>query len=113
MATTIAAKRKPRKPSVLKRIRLTARRTAVNRARKGHLRAQVKRFRQALESGDAGRAKLLLGETLSILDRSAQAGILHPNTAARTKSRLVVRYNALAVQPKADAPRAQKPSATA
>lgn len=103
MATTITAKRKRRKPSVLKRIRQTARRAEFNRARKGHLRTQVKRFRQALESGDAGRAKMLLNETLSILDRSAQAGILHPNTAARTKSRLVVRYNALAAQSSASA----------
>jgi len=103
MATTITPKRKRKKPSVLKRIRQTARRTEVNRSRKGHLRAQVKRFRQALESGDAGRAKVLLNETLSILDRSAQAGILHPNTAARTKSRLVVRYNALAGKPSATA----------
>lgn len=103
MATTITAKRKRRKPSVLKRIRQTARRTEFNRARKGHLRTQVKRFRQALESGDAGRARTLLNETLSILDRSAQAGILHPNTAARTKSRLVVRYNALAAKPSASA----------
>jgi small subunit ribosomal protein S20 len=101
MATTIAPKRKRKKPSVLKRIRQTERRTTFNRARKGHLRAQVKRFRQALASGDAARAKALLGETLSILDRSAQAGILHPNTAARTKSRLVVRYNALAAKPSA------------
>lgn len=98
MATTITPKRKRKKPSVLKRIRLAARRTEVNRARKGHLRAQVKRFRQALAAGDAGRAKALLNETLSILDRSAQAGILHGNTAARTKSRLVVRYNALAAK---------------
>jgi len=101
MATTIAPKRKRRKPSVLKRIRQTARRTEFNRARKGHLRAQVKRFRLALESGDAARARTLLTETLSILDRSAQAGILHPNTAARTKSRLVVRFNALAAKPSA------------
>ena len=96
MATTISPKRKRRKPSVLKRIRQTERRTAVSRIRKGRLRAQVKRFAQAVASGDLAHAKGLLSDTLALLDRSAQLGILHRNAAARTKSRLTLRYNALA-----------------
>lgn len=103
MATTISPKRKRRKPSVLKRIRETERRTAVNRIRKGRMRAQVKRFRQAVASGDLAQAKGLLSDTLAVLDRSAQLGILHRNAAARTKSRLWQRYNALAEKQPASA----------
>jgi small subunit ribosomal protein S20 len=95
MATTIQPKRKGKKKSVLKRIRQTERRTAINRIRAGGVRTQVKRFRQALAAGDAGKARELLRPTLSLLDRSAQKGVLHPNTAARTKSRLLLGYNAL------------------
>jgi small subunit ribosomal protein S20 len=87
--------RKRKKKSVLKRIRQTERRTAINRIRKGGLRAQVKRLRQAVAAGDLAQARELLPPTLSILDRSAHNGVLHPNTAARTKSRLLLRYNAL------------------
>lgn len=95
MATSLSPKHKRKKKSVLKRIRQTERRTAINRIRKGGLRAQVKRFRQAVAAGDLKQASELLRPTLSILDRSAQKGVLHPNNAARTKSRLLLRYNAL------------------
>lgn len=96
MATTVAPKRKPRKKSVLKAIRQTRRRTGVNRANRGHLRTQVKEFRRALDAGNLAEARALLRATLSVLDRSIRKRILHPNTAARTKSRLMVRFNALA-----------------
>lgn len=95
MATATAPKRKKRKKSVLKRIRQTERRTAINRIRTGGVRTQVKRFRQALAAGDVGKARELLHPTLSVLDRSARKGVLHANTAARTKSRLLLGYNAL------------------
>jgi len=95
MATTTAPKRGARKKSVLKRIRLTERRTVINRKRKGSLRAQVKRFRRAMASGDLAQARELLKPTLSVLDRAARKGVLHGNTAARTKSRLLRRYHLL------------------
>ena len=99
MATAAAAaKRKRRSKSVLKRVRQTARRTAINRAGKSHLRTQVKRFRQALVAGNLAQARELLQPTLTLLDRSIRKKILHPNTAARTKSRLMLRYNSLAKQ---------------
>ena len=93
-----AAKRKRRSKSVLKRIRQTAHRAAINRAGKSHLRTQVKRFRQALQAGNLAQARELLQPTFTLLDRSIRKGILHANTAARTKSRLVLRYNSLAKQ---------------
>ena len=98
MATTISPRRKRKKPSILKRIRETARRTQTNRIRKGRLRVQVKSFRRALASGDLEQARTLLRPTLSILDRCAHLGILHGNSAARTKSRLLVSFNALAAK---------------
>lgn len=98
MATPLAPRRKKKKKSVVKAIRQTERRTAVNRANKSRLRTQVKKFRLALDAGNLGEARGLLSPTLSLIDRSIQKGIIHPNTAARTKSRLMLRYNLLAKQ---------------
>lgn len=98
MATTISPKRKRQNKSVLKRIRQTEHRTAINRANKSHLRTQVKKFRQAVAASNLAQARELLRSTLSLIDRSIHKGILHPNTAARTKSRLALRYNLLAQQ---------------
>lgn len=58
----------------------------------------MKKFRRAVAAGDLAQARELLRPTLSVIDRSIQKGILHPNTADRTKSRLVLRYNELAQQ---------------
>jgi len=105
MATTISPRRKKKKKSVLKRIRQTERRTAINRANKSRLRTQVKWFRQALAAGNLERARELLRPTISLIDRSIHKGVLHANAAARTKSRLLGRYNALVKQqPTAAAP---------
>lgn len=98
MATTVTAKRKRKKKSVLKAIRQTGRRSAINRANKSHLRTQVKKFRQAVAEGNLATARELLRPTMSLLDRSIRKGILHANTAARAKSRLMLRYNALATR---------------
>lgn len=103
MATTISPKRKRRNKSVLKRIRQTEHRAAINRANKSHLRTQVKKYRQALAAGNLAQARELLRSTLSNIDRSLHKGILHPNTAARTKSRLMRRFNLLTQPPKAAA----------
>ena len=93
MATATAPKRKKRKKSVLKRIRQAERRSEVNRSNRSRLRTQIKKFRRALASGNAAEAQQLLGATVSLIDRSVGKGVLHANTAARTKSRLVRRYN--------------------
>lgn len=103
MATTISPKRKRRNKSVLKRIRQTEHRAAVNRANRSRLRTQVKKFRQAVATGDVAQARELLHSTLSSIDRSLHKGVLHPNTAARTKSRLVRRFHLLAQPQKASA----------
>ena len=98
MATATAPKRKKRKASVLKRIRQTERRTEVNRANRSRLRTQIRKFRRALQSGNAAAAREALGATVSLIDRSASKGVIHANMAARTKSRLLRRYNQLAGQ---------------
>jgi small subunit ribosomal protein S20 len=96
MAQGAAKKVKPRKKSVLKRIRQTRRRTVVNRANKTQVKTAIKRLRAALAAGDASAAGELLRPTMSAIDRAIQKGVLQENTANRYKSRLTIAYNGLA-----------------
>jgi small subunit ribosomal protein S20 len=83
--------------SALKRVRQTARRTAVNRMRKTRLRHQIRAIRKLLGNKDANGAQAAMPATFSIVDRSAKWGIIKKNTAARYKSRLVKRLRNLTV----------------
>ena len=81
--------------SALKRIKQTEVRTERNRAHTTKLRHQVRKLRIALDSKDKAAAQPLLQPTLALLDHSVSKGVLHANTAARTRSRLTVRFNTL------------------
>ena len=81
--------------SSLKRMRQEARRTEVNRQNKARLRHQIRDMRRAVTSKDGKGAEALLPKTFSIIDRSAKLGIIKKNTAARYKSKLHLRLNAL------------------
>ncbi len=87
--------------SALKRVRITERRTAVNRMRKTRLRHQVRTMRRLLDQKDITGAEKALPETFSLVDRAAKWGIIKKNTASRYKSRLHVRLKALAAAPAA------------
>ena len=82
--------------SSLKRVRMTKRKTEVNRLRKTRLRHQVRAMRRLLEHKDPNGAQSILGKTFSLIDRSAKWGIIKKNTAARYKSRITLRLKKLA-----------------
>lgn len=75
-------------PSAEKRHRQSIVRRDRNRSRISRLRSQIKKVRLAVEAGDKATAEQLLPETLGLIDRTAQKGAIHPNAAARRKSRL-------------------------
>jgi small subunit ribosomal protein S20 len=79
--------------SAEKRIRQTERRNEVNRRNRARLRTQIKALRAAIAAGDRQQAQAALNETVSLIDKSIQKGVLHHNAAARYKSRLTVRVN--------------------
>lgn len=81
--------------SALKRVRQEERRTVVNRRTRTRLRHQIRAMRRALTSKDGDAATKLLPATFSVIDRSAKAGVIKKNTAARYKSRLHVRVKTL------------------
>lgn len=79
--------------SAEKRIRQTEKRNEVNRRNRARLRTQVKALRAAIDAGDQQQAQAALNETVSLIDKSIQKGVLHRNAASRYKSRLTVRVN--------------------
>jgi small subunit ribosomal protein S20 len=82
--------------SALKRVRITKRRTLINRLRKTKLRHQIRAMRRLIDSKDANAAQALMPKTFSLVDRAAKWGIIKKNTAARYKSRLTHRVKAIA-----------------
>lgn len=81
--------------SAKKRIRQTARRTAVNRARVSRIRTFTKQVELAIASGDKEAAQAALKAAQPELHRGVSKGVMHRNTVARKLSRLSGRINAL------------------
>ncbi len=78
-----------------KRARQALKRRDRNRDHVSTMRTAVKRLRKAVAAGDAKTAQDLLGNTVKVVDSTAQKGVIHRNAAARTKSRLTKAVNAL------------------
>src|SRR5580698_6967024 len=95
MAQGAAVKHKKKTKSVLKNIRQTERRTAVNRMNRTRVRTAMRRMRAALTAKDAAGAEKLAPDTFSELDKAIQKKTLTENTANRYKSRLILALNAL------------------
>ena len=81
--------------SSLKRARQTETKTAVNRANRTKFRSSLRQLREALATGDKKNIATIFSQTVSVLDKSVQKGVLHKNTASRYKSRLNARVKAV------------------
>jgi small subunit ribosomal protein S20 len=87
--------------SSLKRARQTETKTTANRANKSKLRSTLRTLREAIVEGNKKTIAATYSETVSILDKSVQKGVLHKNTASRYKARLNARVKALVAPSKA------------
>jgi len=76
-------------------MRQSVKRRARNRQNLSKLKSQIKRLRALIGQGNAAEARKLLSETVGEIDRAAKKGVVHDNAAARYKSRLSRRVNAL------------------
>lgn len=79
-------------------MRQSLKRRARNRSNTSLLKTQVKKLRAAIASGDAAEAQKLLPATVGGIDKAAKKGVIHDNAAARHKSRLTRKVNALAAR---------------
>jgi small subunit ribosomal protein S20 len=82
--------------SALKQMRQSVKSRVRNRKNVSQVKTQVKKLRAAIAAGDAETARKLLSETVGEIDKAAKKGVVHDNAAARYKSRLSRKVNALA-----------------
>ncbi len=81
--------------SAKKRVRQNARRRTLNRSRRSQVRTQIKHLETVLTQGDVAAAEEQLRLTARKLDKVAATSAMHKKTAARKKSRLAKKLNAL------------------
>lgn len=81
--------------SAKKAVRQITRRTAVNKARRSHMRSSIRKVEEAIASGNKEAAQTALKEAEPIMARTAQKGILHRRAASRKVSRLAKRVVAM------------------
>jgi len=77
-----------------KRIRQNIKRNLRNKAVKSRLRTFAKKLRSALEESRVEEARKLLAQSYKLYDQAAAKGVIHPNHAARKKSRMCAMVNA-------------------
>ncbi len=83
----------PNVKSAEKRMRQNETRKGNNRRRRSEMRTEIKRFRQLLSDKKVDDARAVLKVVYAVIDRTAQHGVIHSNTAARYKSRLARHLN--------------------
>jgi len=83
-----------RTPSALKRVRQSLRRRAVNRRTQSEAKTLVQQASDIALGRSDGNGPDAVAAAISALDKAAEKGILHPNNAARRKSRLMTKVNA-------------------
>lgn len=81
--------------SAAKKARRDAEARLRNRANRSAMKSAVKKFLAVVAGGDKAAAVALLPNTLGVVDKAANKGILHKNAANRRKSRLTLKVNNL------------------
>ncbi len=79
--------------SVLKAARASERKRLRNKAVKSATKTWITKAEKAIAAGNLEAAEPLVIQAISALDRAAEKGVIHPNNAARRKSRLMKKFN--------------------
>ena len=87
----------PNIKSAAKRVKVNQKRRLRNARIKSTMRTTIRKFVDALGSTGREDVQTRLRQALITLDKAVTKGVLHKNTAARTKSRLTKRFNKTAV----------------
>ncbi|MCX5644517.1 MAG: 30S ribosomal protein S20 [Phycisphaerae bacterium] len=87
--------------SAKKRVRQNVRRKTLNRSRRSQVKTQVKRLEAVLDEGNVATAEEQFRTLVKKLDKTGTTSTMHKKTAARKKSRLAKKLNALKAKPAA------------
>lgn len=83
-------------PQARKRARQAERNRTRNVGQRSYMRTTVKNVIKAVEANDKTAAEAAFKLAVPALDKAGRKGLIHTNKAARLKSRLVKRIQALA-----------------
>jgi small subunit ribosomal protein S20 len=79
--------------SQIKRVKTNEKRRVRNKSVRSSVRTAVRKFREAVESGDTEQATTLQRAAARALDKAASKGVLHKNQAANRKSAMARRLS--------------------
>ena len=85
----------PNIKSSIRSVKTDAERRAKNSAVKSQIRTATRKTVEAVQAGAVEEAQKALVHATSVIDKAASKGVLHKNTAARKKSNLAAKVNAL------------------
>jgi small subunit ribosomal protein S20 len=83
----------PKSTSAKKAARAAERKQLRNKSVKSATKTYVTRAEKLVSSKDVKSAHAAVVAAISALDKAAKKGVIHPNTAARSKSRLMKKFN--------------------
>lgn len=85
----------PNIKSSVRSVKTDAERRAKNFAVRSTVRTAARKTLEAINGKQADEAKTLLTTAISTIDKAAKKGVIHKNAAARKKSRLMKKLNAM------------------
>ena len=85
----------PNIKSAIKRVSVIEKKTLRNNMVKSSYKTAVKKFEQAVEAKDVKEATKLFSEATKKIDQACTKGVIVKNTAARKKSNLAKKLNAI------------------
>ncbi len=83
----------PNTRSARKQVRVTQRRRLKNKSIRSLCKTNITKAERLIFSGELELAQEAAVAAISSLDRAAEKGVIHPNNAARRKSRLMKKLN--------------------
>ena len=85
----------PNIKSAIKRVNVIEKKTLRNNMIKSSYKTAVKKFEQAVEAGNLNDAKTLFVDATKKIDQACTKGVIVKNTAARKKSNMAKKLNAM------------------
>jgi small subunit ribosomal protein S20 len=83
----------PGSKSAQKQVRVTERKRLRNRSITSQCKTEITKAERLIFSGELKAASQAVTVAIASLDKAAEKGVIHPNNAARRKSRLMKKLN--------------------
>lgn len=81
--------------SAIKRVNTNNTKRLRNQSVKSDMRTNMKQVEHLVEANEVDNAKTQLNKAVKVIDRATQKGVIHRNAAARYKSKLAQKVNAM------------------